>query len=251
VAPPRTALVLGGASDIALATLRRLGGAGLEAVVLAARDPDSLRRRLEAEPVPVDTVVVVAWDANDTTAHASLLRESVVAIGPIDLALCAVGSLGHHSDATMATGDADALLRTNFVGPATSLLDVTRALVAQGHGTIVVLSSVAGARARRSNFVYGSAKAGLDAFAQGLGDSVAGTGVRVHVVRPGFVTTKMTTGLTPAPFASTADDVAAAIAGVISSPRNRIVWVPARLGPLMGVLRNVPAPLWRRVAGDR
>ena len=151
----------------------------------------------------------------------------------------------------MAAPDAEALLRANFVGPATALLDAARALVAQGHGAIVVLSSVAGARARRSNFVYGSAKAGLDAFAQGLGDSVAGTEVRVHVVRPGFVTTSMTTGLDPAPFASGPDDVADAIIGVLGATRNRVVWVPPVLGPLMGVLRNVPAPLWRRIAGDR
>jgi len=146
---------------------------------------------------------------------------------------------------------AESLLRANFVGPATALLGATRMLMAQGHGTIVVLSSVAGARARRSNFVYGSAKAGIDAFAQGLGDSVAGTDVKVHVVRPGFVTTKMTEGLTPAPFASTADEVAAAVADVLTATRNRIVWVPPLLGPLMGILRNAPAPLWRRVAGDR
>src|SRR4029450_11965014 len=84
-------------------------------------------------------------------------------------------------------------------------------LRAQGHGTIVVLSSVAGERARRSNFVYGSTKAGLDAFFQGLGDSLVGTGASVMIVRPGFVHTKMTEGLDPAPLATTPEAVAEAI----------------------------------------
>lgn len=247
---PRTALVLGGASDIALATVRHLAGHGLEQVVLAARDTEALARRLDDEPLGIQPTLL-RWDANDAPAHAALLADARTLVGPIDLVLCAVGSLGHHSGVTMDVEAADALLRANFVGPATALLEATRALMAQGQGTIVVLSSVAGARARRSNFVYGSAKSGIDAFAQGLGDSVAGSDVRVHVVRPGFVTTKMTAGLAPAPFASTPDQVADAIVRVLGSPRSRIVWVPSLLGPLMGVLRNVPSPLWRRVAGDR
>lgn len=248
---PRTALVLGGASDIALATVRRLAAEGLHAVVLAARDPLALRARLDAEPLPLDAVHLERWDANDVDAHGPLLVRARELVGDVDLVLCAVGSLGHHSGATMRAVDADALLRANFVGPATALLDAARTLVAQGHGSIVVLCSVAGARARRSNFVYGSAKAGLDAFAQGLGDSVAGTDVRVHVVRPGFVVTRMTEGLEPAPFASKPEAVADAVVGVLAATRNRIVWVPPLLGLMMGVLRNVPAPLWRRVAGDR
>lgn len=251
VAMPETALVLGGGSDIALATVRRLADEGLRAVVLAVRDPAALQARLDADPLPLDHVHLERWDANDVAAHAPLLTRAGEALGTIDLVLCAVGSLGHHSGATMAAADAEALLRANFVGPATALLDVTRALVAQSRGSIVVLSSVAGARARRSNFVYGSAKSGLDAFAQGLGDSVAGSDVHVHVVRPGFVTTRMTEGLDPAPFASTPDQVADAIIDVLGATRSRVVWVPPLLGPMMGILRNVPAPLWRRVAGDR
>ncbi len=116
---------------------------------------------------------------------------------------------------------------------------------------IVVLSSVAGARARRSNFVYGSAKSGIDAFAQGLGDALARSAVRVHVIRPGFVTTKMTDGPDPAPLATTPGAVADAVAAVRGADRNRIVWVPRVFGPAFVVFRNLPARWWRRVAGDR
>lgn len=249
--PPASALVLGGASDIGLAIVAALGARGLQQVVLAARDPEALGERLAARPLPVEHVCVEAWDALDPDAHEPLLARARDLVGPIDLVVCAVGSLGHHSGLTVGPAEADLLVRTNFAGPAAALLVAARALRDQGHGTIVVLSSVAGARARRSNFVYGSAKAGLDAFTQGLADSLADTAVRVHVVRPGFVVSKMTTGLDPAPLATTPEAVAAAVVGVVESPHPRVVWVPGRLGPAFALLRNVPAPLWRRIAGDR
>lgn len=247
---PQTALVLGGGSDIALATIRHLARQRLARVALAARRPAELEERLRAEPLGVE-LAVEAWDALDAEAHGPLLERVQRRIGDIDLVLCAVGSLGHHSGLEVGAAEAQRSIETNFAGPAAALLEVGRFLARQGHGTIVVLSSVAGVRARRSNFVYGAGKAGLDTFAQGLGDALVGTGVRVHIVRPGFVSTKMTAGLPPAPFATEADTVAAAIADALASPRNRVVWVPGVLRAVFTVLRNLPVPLWRRVAGER
>jgi decaprenylphospho-beta-D-erythro-pentofuranosid-2-ulose 2-reductase len=119
-------------------------------------------------------------------------------------------------------------------------------LRAQGHGTLVVLSSVAGERARRSNFVYGASKAGLDAFAQGLGDALHPTGVRVLVVRPGFVHTKMTTGLKAPPLSTTPEAVAAAIVTGLASGAHT-VWVPGPLRFVFSALRHLPRPLFRRL----
>lgn len=247
----RTALVLGGGSEIGLAIVRRMAEQGLERVVLAGRDRDAIRLALGPDPLPVDAVDVVAWDALDVGSHEALVSRASELLGSIDVVVCAVGLLGHHAGLAMAATDADLLLRTNFTGPATALSAVAQALERQGHGTIVVISSIAAARARRSNFVYGSAKGGLDAYAQGLGDALIDTDVRVHVVRPGFVVSKMTAGLDPAPMATTPAVVADAVVDLLDSRTNRIAWVPARLGPMMAVLRNVPAPLWRRIAGDR
>ena len=248
---PQTALVLGGASDIGLAVVHRLAGLGLQRVVLAARSPEALRSRLAIEPIEVHDVIVEQWDALDPTAHASLMARAVEHLGHIDLVLCAVGALGHHAGVSMSAVDADLVMRSNFSGPAAALLEAGRTLSAQRHGSIVVLSSVAGARARRSNFVYGSAKAGIDAFAQGMADALGPAGVRVHVVRPGFVVSKMTDGLDPAPLASSPAAVAEAVVEALRSDRSRVVWVPRVLGPAFGVFRNLPAPAWRRIAGDR
>ena len=245
-------LVLGGGSEIGQAIVCAFaarGGAHVAHVVLAARDPQTA---VDAFDAPAGARVDgVAWDALDPSAHDDLVARSLELMGGIDLVVCAVGSLGHHSGLTVAPEEADRSIRTNFAGPAAALLVVARALRDQGHGTIVVLSSIAAARARRSNFVYGSAKGGLDAFAQGLGDSLGGTGVDVHVIRPGFVVSKMTAGLDPAPFATTPDVVAAAVVRAVDRGGSRAVWVPPLLSPMMAVLRNVPRPLWRRIAGTR
>ena len=109
-----------------------------------------------------------------------------------------------------------------------------------------MLSSVAAERPRASNAIYGAAKAGLDALAQGLADAAAGTGVRVLVVRPGFVKTRMTEGLPPAPFATTADAVADATVGALAG-RAHTIWVPARLRIVFAILRHLPRWLFRRL----
>ena len=109
-----------------------------------------------------------------------------------------------------------------------------------------MLSSVAGERVRKANFVYGSSKAGLDGFAQGLGDALVGSGASVLVVRPGFVFTRMTEGMKAAPLATTADAVAAATVKALHSGR-RTVWVPGTLRPVFSAFRHLPGPVWRRL----
>jgi len=109
-----------------------------------------------------------------------------------------------------------------------------------------VLSSIAAVRPRKANFVYGAAKAGLDAFARGLTDALDGSGVRVLLVRPGFVIGRMTAGMTAAPMSSTPAQVGTAVAAALEG-RSSQVWVPQSLRVLAMVLRIVPRPMWRRM----
>jgi NAD(P)-dependent dehydrogenase (short-subunit alcohol dehydrogenase family) len=245
-----TVLVLGGGSDIAAATVATMQRAGQVRVIAAARDTDAAIGGL-AMAAPGAELIGRRWDALDVAHHESFVNDVFDRYGPIDVVLCAVGQLGHHAGVSMAAVDVDAMVRANFSGPAAALSAVARRMVRHGSGTIVVLSSVAGARARRSNYVYGSSKAGLDAFAQGLGDAVSKDGVDVIVVRPGFVRSKMTTGLDPAPFSRTPNEVAAAVVEAVAAGGSRIVWVPSHLGPLMGLMRVTPRSVWRRIAADR
>ena len=111
----------------------------------------------------------------------------------------------------------------------------------------MVLSSLAAVRVRRSAYVYGAAKAGLDAFVVGLAESVSSTSVDVRVVRPGFVRTKMTAGRTPAPFAVNADDVARDVGRALGSDRP-VIWSPPAIAWVAAAMQALPGPLWRRLA---
>jgi decaprenylphospho-beta-D-erythro-pentofuranosid-2-ulose 2-reductase len=247
----QSALVLGGRSEIAQATMRSLVASGCRTVLLAARDPESLAQHAhELTEAGATTVKQIRFDATDTASHQATIEECFELHPDIDLVLIAFGVLGHGAGVDSQPNAAAEAVTTNYVGAVSSGLAAAQCLREQGHGTIVVLSSVAGERARKSNFVYGSSKAGLDAFAQGLGDALVGSGVRVLVVRPGFVHSKMTKGLQPAPFATTPDAVAAAITEALASGKE-IVWVPPVLRWVALVFHLLPRGVWRRVSADR
>ena len=144
----------------------------------------------------------------------------------IDVAIVAAGLLGRQGDEQLA--DAAQLHAVNGAGTVSVLALCAEAMRRQGRGTIVLLSTVAADRPRRSNFAYGSSKAAADAFARGLRDSLEGSGVDVLIVRPGFVRTKMTAGMDPAPGAV---DASAVTTAVVEGLRGRggIVYVPGAL----------------------
>ena len=243
----QSVLVLGGGSDIALATVRELVQRRARTVVLAARDPQSLQAAAdELRAAGATTVETLAFDARDTASHEGLISDVFELVGDVDVALVAFGVLGDQEEAEHDARAAVDIAEVNYVGSVSVAVPIAQRLRTQGHGTIVALSSVAGERARRSNFVYGSSKAGMDAFFQGLGDSLVGSGARVMVVRPGFVHSKMTDGMEPAPMSTTPEAVADAI--VRGLARNReTVWVPSQLRYVMSALRHVPRPVFRKL----
>jgi decaprenylphospho-beta-D-erythro-pentofuranosid-2-ulose 2-reductase len=243
---PQSLGVLGGTSQIALAVTAKLCDGRTRTVVLAGRDPSALEAaQTSAREAGATHVRTLGLDALDTDSHQGTV-DAMFAEGDLDVVLLAFGVLG---DQLAAEADPDLAVnvaRVNYVAAVSLGLRVATAMRHQGHGTLVVLSSVAGERARRSNFVYGSSKAGLDAFAQGLGDSLRGTGVRVLIIRPGYVRTRMTTGLPEAPMSVDAADVAAAVEKALAGSTD-IVWVPAGLRVVMSGLRHLPRPVFRRL----
>ncbi|WP_369233738.1 decaprenylphospho-beta-D-erythro-pentofuranosid-2-ulose 2-reductase [Streptomyces sp. R21] len=242
---PQSLLILGGTSEIALATARRLIARRTRTVWLAGRPSPELEKAAAHLSTLGADVRTVAFDALDPESHETVLGK-VFAEGDLDMVLLAFGVLGDQARDEKEPVAAVRVAGTNYTGAVSSGLVCARALQAQGHGSLVVLSSVAGERARRANFIYGSSKAGLDAFAQGLGDALHGTGVHVMVVRPGFVRTKMTAGLAEAPLATTPEAVATAIELGLRR-RSETVWVPGALRLVMSALRHLPRPLFRRL----
>lgn len=246
---PQSVLVLGGSSEIAQAIVARLVAARCRTVVLAGRESDRLAeaaRRAKAEGAEV--VETVGFDTTDTASHPPLVDEIFDRFGDIDLVIAAAGALGDQGLLERDPVAAASLIATNFAGLASALLAVAGRMRRQGHGRLVVLSSVAGERARKANFVYGSSKAGLDAFSQGLGDSLVGTGVAVMIVRPGFVVDRMTEGMEPAPFSTTPDAVADAVVKGIASGAG-VVYVPSVLRWVFAVMKHLPQAVWRSMPG--
>ncbi|MFZ4584508.1 MAG: decaprenylphospho-beta-D-erythro-pentofuranosid-2-ulose 2-reductase [Acidimicrobiia bacterium] len=244
---PQSVLVLGGASDIALATARTLVRNRTRTVVLAARRPSDLDAAVkELRDLGAATVEAVPFDAADTASHQQFVDDTFSRFGDFDVVLFAFGLLGDQEESNRNNEAATKIAYTNYVGSVSVGVPIANRMRAQGHGTIVALSSVAGERARKANYTYGSSKAGMDAWFQGLGDDLAGTGVHVMIVRPGFVHTKMTEGMNAAPLSTTPEAVADAIANGIARNSN-IVWVPGPLRFVMSVLRHMPRAVYRRL----
>jgi decaprenylphospho-beta-D-erythro-pentofuranosid-2-ulose 2-reductase len=243
----QSVLVLGGGSDIARATAGELARRRHARIVLAARKPESLDSAVaDLKAAGASEVHAVAFDATDYASHEQFVTQTFETFGDFDVVLVAFGVLGEQARAEADAAAALEIVQTNFTGVVSVTVPLAARMREQGHGTLVLLSSVAGERARRSNFVYGSSKAGVDAYYQGLGDSLDGSGVTVMIVRPGFVHTKMTTGLAAAPLSTTAEKVATAIVRGLDRGRETI-WVPGPLRFVMSVLRHVPRPVFRKL----
>lgn len=243
----QTVLVLGGDSDIAFATLSRLIAERTRTIILAGRNTEQLEiRARDLTELGAAQVDVVAFDGTDLDSHEEFVERIFSSYDDIDLVFLAYGRLGDQIRDEHNRTEALSTIRINYVGPVSVLIPIAEALERQGHGTLAVMSTVAAERPRRSNFIYGSSKAGIDWFAQGLGDALHGSGVQVMVVRPGFVRSKLTSHMKDAPLAVAPDDVAEAI--VEGLRRNReTVWVPGKIRWVMSVLRHLPRPIFRRL----
>lgn len=238
-------LILGGRSEIGLDIAQRIA-AGRK-VILAARRSDDLAQEADhLRTAGASQVECVEFDADDLASHDEFLTRTFADHGPIAVVAVAFGILGDQARAEREATHAVDIVHTDFVAQVSVLTILANLLRTQGNGQLVVFSSVAGVRVRKANYVYGSAKAGLDGFASGLGDALKGSGVGLLLVRPGFVIGRMTDGMDPAPFSSTPGQVADAVVGALQKGRDR-VWVPGLLRWVYVIARMIPQPIWRRM----
>lgn len=238
-------VIFGGRSEIGVQLAVRLAPGA--SVVLAARGAD----RLDAEAATVReagaaAVHTVEFDADDLASHGPLVARLIAEHGPLGTAVLAFGILGDQTRAETDAEHAVAIVHTDYVAQISLLTHLAAGMRSAGRGALVVFSSVAGVRVRRANYVYGSAKAGLDGFACGLADALHGSGVRLLIVRPGFVIGRMTEGMDPAPLSSTPAQVADATARALAAGR-RTVWVPWALRPMFFGMKLLPQAVWRRL----
>ncbi|HEV7163073.1 MAG TPA: SDR family NAD(P)-dependent oxidoreductase [Solirubrobacteraceae bacterium] len=243
----RRVIVLGGTSEIALACVRELQRGAPREVALVGRDAAGLSAAAEGlRAAGVARVIELELDALDLERHEEIVGGAFEKLGGADIVILAVGVLGERGGMPEDIAAAMKLLEVNVVGAGSLLMHAARCLREGGGGALVVLSSVAAERPRRANAVYGASKAALDSLAQGLGDDLHDDGVRMLVVRPGFVRTRMTRGLEPAPLATTAEAVARAVRDGLDRGAHT-VWVPRALHAPMLVMQMLPRAIFRRI----
>jgi short-subunit dehydrogenase len=243
--PGGLVVVFGGRSEIGLEVARRLAPGAT--VVLAARRPDDLGEQTAAlRDAGAAAVHTVAFDADDLASHRDVVDTIVDRHGKIGTAVLAFGILGDQARAEKDSAHAAAIAVTDYVAQVSLLTVLADVMRDAGSGELVAFSSIAGVRVRRANYVYGSAKAGLDGFCSGLADALHGSGVHLLLVRPGFVIGRMTEGMSPAPLSSTPAHVADATIRALRKRRS-VVWVPAPLVLLAFGFRMAPRWIWRRL----
>jgi decaprenylphospho-beta-D-erythro-pentofuranosid-2-ulose 2-reductase len=244
VYPPKRILVLGATSAIAMAVMRQLITPSTH-FFLVARSKEKLtavaQDLLVRGALRVDMIVA---DLDETQTHPQMLSVATTQLGAIDLALLAHGILGDQSAAERDYVVAEQILGTNFLSAVSLLTCLANYCVSQGKGTLAVISSVAGDRGRKSNYVYGASKAGLNAFLSGLRNRCDRFGVQVLTIKPGFVATPMTAHIPRNRLFATPEQVAR---GILSGVRNRkdIIYVPWFWRPLMAIIKALPERLFK------
>jgi decaprenylphospho-beta-D-erythro-pentofuranosid-2-ulose 2-reductase len=241
-------VLFGGTSEIGQAILRRVVKPGVAHLVLVSRDIDAATIASEelVSRHPDLEVHHVRYDASDAASMEHVVSEVSESIGDIDIAIIAQGLLNEGVDYYSNPAALIPVADVNFTGTMVLMYSLAAQMRRQGYGKMVLLSSVAGERVRKGNPAYGATKAGIDGFALALDHELEGSGASVLVVRPGFVTTKMTAGMKKAPFSTDADSVASATEKALNAGK-KIVWAPGLLHWMFLILKNLPLVVWRRL----
>lgn len=244
---PQTILLLGGTSEIGLAICERYLRNAAARVVLACLPGDPGRDAAAAQltDAGAKSVRVIDFDALDTASHPAMI-DSAFSDGDIDVAVVAFGIDADAEELWHNQAKAVQVAEINYTAAVSVGVLLANKMSDQGFGQIIVMSSVAGERVRRTNFVYGSTKAGLDGFYLGLGEALRDDGVRVLVIRPGQVRTRFSAHVKEAPLTVNKEDVAE-LAVTAAAKGKDLVWAPGTFRYVMMVLRHVPRVVFRRL----
>lgn len=238
--------IFGATSAIAEAIARRMAAEGAEIVLISRRRDrlDEIARDLKARGAKSTTVI--ATDLADMAGHAATVEAAFDAFGGLDMVLVAYGTLPDQANAIADPTATVAAIGINFVSAAALLTLIANRMEPAHRGTIVIIGSVAGDRGRQSNYVYGSAKAGLAAFAGGLRHRLWRSGVRVVLVKPGLVDSPMTAGIpNKGALWAKPDRVAADVIRGMRRDRATI-YTPWFWTLIMAIVRNTPDAIFRR-----
>lgn len=243
---PQNVLVLGATSAIAEATMRILARHGT-AFYLVARDGDKLAAvRSNLLTLGAVSVTVHVADLNDTSAHPSLLRQAANVLGTIDMALLAHGVLGEQQQAQAEYASAEIILRTNFLSYVSLITWLANYFEGAHRGVLAVISSVAGDRGRKSNYVYGASKGGLNVYLEGVRNRIDRSGVHVLTIKPGFIATPMTAQLPKNPLFLKPSEAGKYILQAVAR-RKDVAYIPPFWAFVMLVIRSIPRSIFKKM----
>ncbi|AUH67354.1 MULTISPECIES: decaprenylphospho-beta-D-erythro-pentofuranosid-2-ulose 2-reductase [Gordonia] len=247
VGVPQSILILGGSSEIGLAIASEFLTRGPMRVVLATvpNDPAAAAAAEQMTAAGASSVEQIDFDALATDTHREVIDKAFEG-GDIDVAIVAFGIQGDDEQAWQDQKLAVLEAEINYTAAVSVGVLLGEKMREQGHGQIIAMSSVAGERVRRSNFVYGSTKAGLDGFYLGLGDALRPEGIRVLVIRPGQVRTRLSAHVAEAPLTVNKEDVARMAVAAVDKGKD-VIWVPGPFRFIMMVLRHIPRPVFRKL----
>lgn len=208
-------------------------------------DPGSDAAVKQLEAKGATKVEVVDFDAVAFDSHPKVI-DAAWSGGDVDVAIVAFGLDGDPEELWQNQRKAVLVANVNYTAAVSVGVLIGEKMKAQGFGKIIAMSSVAGERVKRANFVYGSTKAGLDGFYLGLGEALAEFGPSVTVVRPGMVRTKFSAHVKEAPLTVNKEDVAK-LAVAASDKGKEIVWAPGPFRFVMMGLRHVPRAVFRKL----
>ena len=244
--PPSSVLILGATSAIAVGTARLLAASGAR-FFLVARDPSKLTAvtgdLLTRGAAQVSGFVM---DLDDTAQHAPMLAAAVQSLGSIDLALLAHGVLGDQAEAQGSYATAEAVLHTNLLSPVSLITWLANYFESRGAGCLAVISSVAGDRGRKSNYVYGASKGALNIFLDGVRNRIDRSGAHVLTIKPGFVATPMTAHLPQGPLFAKPKQIGQGILRAIER-RKDVVYLPAFWAIIMLIVRSIPGRIFKKM----
>jgi decaprenylphospho-beta-D-erythro-pentofuranosid-2-ulose 2-reductase len=250
VGNPQTVLLLGGTSEIGLAICERYLRNAPARIVLAAMPDDPGRDDAVAQmkAAGAKSVELIDFEATNPDSHPKVIEQAFSDGGSrdIDVAIVAFGLLGDAEELWQNQRKAVQIAEINYTAAVSVGVLLGEKMRAQGYGQIIAMSTVAGERVRRSNFVYGSTKAGLDGFYLGLSEALREYGVRVLVIRPGQVRTRMSAHIKEAPLTVDKEYVAN-LAVTASAKGKELVWAPAAFRYVMMVLRHIPRSIFRKL----
>lgn len=242
---PQSVALVGATSEIGQSILKALPHENLDTCFVLARQPQRATESMKQFLPSRTRFVNIQFEAEQTHLHREIV-DQLFLDGDLDIAIIAAGVLGNNPELDEPSNALE-VMQVNYVASAHILLLIAEKMKRQGHGQIEIISSFAQTRPRVDNFVYGSSKAGLDFMARGLNDRLKDSGVSIHILRPGFVRTRMTQMMKEAPFSVNKEAVGKVAVNLLKEDET-IGYAPTILKWIALVFKGLPANIFIKLS---